>query len=237
MRAAHLHPSYELVDWKVGQNKLVALVRSALVRVKFQDSSSQQGTESNGQDQNALSFDTTKSQQALQQAGDQSGTSSNSTQEDFASYILIFKAAPRATWVFERKIKLALPYVKQESQGSDDQGSNGKGSLYTTLKDLLVEQPVTPYTPNAGLARVNGVAQDKVHGLEYGWDNQRSQKNLTNNPGPKAVTGFKLDKGRAYRKLNESWPVSNPSIRPRLARGKVPQNEKRRRQMLRVMLP
>ena len=191
----------------MGQNKLVALVRSALVRVKFQDSSSQQGTESNGQDQNALSFDTTKSQQALQQAGDQSGTSSNSTQEDFASYILIFKAAPRATWVFERKIKLALPYVKQESQGSDDQGSNGKGSLYKTLQDLLVEQPVTPYTPNAGLARVNGVAQDTVHfgpGQESSWNSQRSQKGLKNNPGPKAVTGFKLDKGRAYRKLNEA---------------------------------
>ena len=29
-------------------------------------------------------------------------------------------------------------------------------------------------------------------------------KNLTNNPAPKAVTGFKLDKGRAYRKLNEA---------------------------------
>ncbi len=214
MRAAHLHPSYELVDWKrVGQNKLVALVRSALVRVKFQDSSSQQGTESNGQDQNALSFDTTKSQQALQQAGDQSGTSSNSTQEDFASYILIFKAAPRATWVFERKIKLALPYVKQESQGSDDQGSNGKGSLYKTLQDLLVEQPVTPYTPNAGLVRVNGVAQDTVHfgsGQESSWNSQRSQKGLKNNPGPKAVTGFKLDKGRAYQKLNEAWPVYEP---------------------------
>ncbi len=188
MKAANLHPSYELVDWKrVEDTKLVALVRSALVRVKFQDSSSQQGTESNGQDQNALSFDTTKSQQALQQAGDQSGTSSNSTQEDFASYILIFKAAPKATWVFERKIKLALPYVKQESQGSDDQGSNGKGSLYNTLQDLLVEQPVTPYTPNAGLARVNGVAQDKVHGLEQTtqWNQQASQKTSPTTPPPR----------------------------------------------------
>ena len=232
MRAAHLHPSYELVDWKrVGQNKLVALVRSALVRVRLNDGTS---SDSNTTTDGALTFDTNESQKALGST-DTQGSGSNS--QDFASYVLIFKAAPRATWVFERKIKLALPYVKQESQGSDDQGSNGKGSLYTTLKDLLVEQPVTPYTPNAGLARVNGVAQDKVHGLESGWDNQRSQKNLTNNPGPKAVTGFKLDKGRAYRKLNESWPVSNPSIRPRLARGKVPQNEKRRRQMLRVMLP
>ncbi len=223
MKAANLHPSYELVDWKrVEDTKLVALVRSALVRVKFQDSSSQQGTESNGQDQNALSFDTTKSQQALQQAGDQSGTSSNSTQEDFASYILIFKAAPKATWVFERKIKLALPYVKQESQGSDDQGSNGKGSLYKTLKDLLVEQPVTPYTPNAGLARMNGVAQDKVHGLEQTtqWNQQASQKNLTNNPAPKAVTGFKLDKGRAYRKLNEAWPVYEPLDSTKDGKGK-----------------
>ncbi len=223
MKAANLHPSYELVDWKrVEDTKLVALVRSALVRVKFQDSSSQQGTESNGQDQNALSFDTTKSQQALQQAGDQSGTSSNSTQEDFASYILIFKAAPKATWVFERKIKLALPYVKQESQGSDDQGSNGKGSLYKTLQDLLVEQPVTPYTPNAGLARMNGVAQDKVHGLEQTtqWNQQASQKNLTNNPAPKAVTGFKLDKGRAYRKLNEAWPVYEPLDSTKDGKGK-----------------
>ena len=186
MRAAHLHPSYELVDWKVGQNKLVALVRSALVRVKFQDSSSQQGTESNGQDQNALSFDTTKSQQALQQAGDQSGTSSNSTQEDFASYILIFKAAPKATWVFERKIKLELPYVKNES-GAGDSTTTNSGSLYNTLQDLLVEQPVTPYTPNAGLARMNGVAQDKVHGLEQTtqWNQQASQKTSPTTPPPR----------------------------------------------------
>ena len=215
-----LNPSYELVDWKrVGDTKLVALVRSALVRVKFNDGTS---SDSNNQDtnQNALSFDTQESQKALN--GSQSGSSdtSGSNSQDFASYVLIFKAAPRATWVFERKIKLALPYVKQESQGSDDQGSNGKGSLYKTLQDLLVEQPVTPYTPNAGLARVNGVAQDKVHGLESGWDNQRSQKNLTNNPGPKAVTGFKLDKGRAYRKLNEAWPVYEPLDSTKDGKGK-----------------
>ncbi|WP_416887523.1 hypothetical protein, partial [Mycoplasmoides pneumoniae] len=76
---------------------------------------------------------------------------------------------------------------KQESQGSDDQGSNGKGSLYTTLKDLLVEQPVTPYTPNAGLARVNGVAQDKVHGLEQTtqWNQQASQKTSPTTPPPR----------------------------------------------------
>ncbi|WP_308010186.1 MgpC family cytadherence protein, partial [Mycoplasmoides pneumoniae] len=61
---------------------------------------------------------------------------------------------------------------------------------------------------------------DKVHGLESGWDNQRSQKNLTNNPGPKAVTGFKLDKGRAYRKLNEAWPVYEPLDSTKEGKGK-----------------
>ncbi len=170
MRAAHLHPSYELVDWKrVGQNKLVALVRSALVRVRLNDGTS---SDSNTTTDGALTFDTNESQKALGST-DTQGSGSNS--QDFASYILIFKAAPRATWVFERKIKLALPYVKNES-GAGDSTTTNSGSLYKTLQDLLVEQPVTPYTPNAGLARVNGVAQDKVHGLESGWDNQRSQK-------------------------------------------------------------
>ncbi|BFO97849.1 hypothetical protein Y12382J_0420 [Mycoplasmoides pneumoniae] len=214
MRAAHLHPSYELVDWKrVGQNKLVALVRSALVRVRLNDGTS---SDSNTTTDGALTFDTNESQKALGST-DTQGSGSNS--QDFASYILIFKAAPRATWVFERKIKLALPYVKNES-GAGDSTTTNSGSLYKTLQDLLVEQPVTPYTPNAGLARVNGVAQDKVHGLESGWDNQRSQKNLTNNPGPKAVTGFKLDKGRAYRKLNEAWPVYEPLDSTKEGKGK-----------------
>ncbi len=214
MRAAHLHPSYELVDWKrVGQNKLVALVRSALVRVRLNDGTS---SDSNTTTDGALTFDTNESQKALGST-DTQGSGSNS--QDFASYILIFKVAPRATWVFERKIKLALPYVKNES-GAGDSTTTNSGSLYKTLQDLLVEQPVTPYTPNAGLARVNGVAQDKVHGLESGWDNQRSQKNLTNNPGPKAVTGFKLDKGRAYRKLNEAWPVYEPLDSTKEGKGK-----------------
>ncbi|WP_019830406.1 hypothetical protein [Mycoplasmoides pneumoniae] len=45
-----LNPSYELVDWKrVGDTKLVALVRSALVRVKFNDGTS---SDSNNQDTN-----------------------------------------------------------------------------------------------------------------------------------------------------------------------------------------
>ncbi|WP_416887528.1 hypothetical protein [Mycoplasmoides pneumoniae] len=129
-------------------------------------------SDSNTTTDGALTFDTNESQKALGST-DTQGSGSNS--QDFASYILIFKAAPRATWVFERKIKLALPYVKNES-GAGDSTTTNSGSLYKTLQDLLVEQPVTPYTPNAGLARVNGVAQDKVHGLESGWDNQRSQK-------------------------------------------------------------
>ncbi|ALA31431.1 hypothetical protein MPTA7396_1630 [Mycoplasmoides pneumoniae] len=217
-----LNPSYELVDWKrVGDTKLVALVRSALVRVKFNDGTS---SDSNNQDtnQNALSFDTQESQKALN--GSQSGSSdtSGSNSQDFASYILIFQAAPRATWVFERKIKLELPYVKNES-GAGDSTTTNSGSLYTTLQDLLVEQPVTPYTPNAGLARVNGAAQDTVHfgsGQESSWNSQRSQKVLKNNPGPKVVTGFKLDKGRAYRKLNEAWPVYEPLDSTKDGKGK-----------------
>ncbi|MGV1735616.1 hypothetical protein ACNI8D_03675, partial [Mycoplasmoides pneumoniae] len=81
VRAAHLHPSYELVDWKrVGDTKLVALVRSALVRVKFQDTTSSDQSNTN---QNALSFDTQESQKALN--GSQSGSSdtSGSNSQDF----------------------------------------------------------------------------------------------------------------------------------------------------------
>ncbi|ARQ35946.1 hypothetical protein BIY06_03225 [Mycoplasmoides pneumoniae] len=240
VRAAHLHPSYELVDWKrVGQNKLVALVRSALVRVKFQDTTS---SDSNNQDtsQNALSFDTQESQKALN--GSQSGSSdtSGSNSQDFASYILIFQGAPRATWVFERKIKLALPYVKQESQGSDDQGSNGKGSLYTTLQDLLVEQPVTPYTPNAGLARVNGVAQDTVHfgsGQESSWNSQRSQKGLKTTPLPRpspALSSIRAARTGSWMKVDRCM---NPWIRPRRGRGRMRALGKIRKKQRRKMMP
>ncbi|WP_462218249.1 hypothetical protein [Mycoplasmoides genitalium] len=30
---------------------------------------------------------------------------------------------------------------------------------------------------------------------------------LNDNPSPNASTGFKLDKGNAYRKLDQSWPI------------------------------
>ncbi|WP_462218158.1 MgpC family cytadherence protein [Mycoplasmoides genitalium] len=38
----------------------------------------------------------------------------------------------------------------------------------------------------------------------------RNSIDLNNNPSPNASTGFKLDKGNAYRKLDQSWSIYEP---------------------------
>ncbi|WP_462218384.1 hypothetical protein [Mycoplasmoides genitalium] len=43
---------------------------------------------------------------------------------------------------------------------------------------------------------------------------------LNNNPSPNAFTGFKLDKGNAYRKLSESWPIYQPIDGTKQGKGK-----------------
>ncbi|AFQ04003.1 hypothetical protein CM1_01085 [Mycoplasmoides genitalium M6320] len=48
----------------------------------------------------------------------------------------------------------------------------------------------------------------------------RNQHDLNNNPSPNATTGFKLNKGNAYRKLNESWPIYQPIDGTKQGKGK-----------------
>ncbi|AFQ02960.1 hypothetical protein [Mycoplasmoides genitalium] len=43
---------------------------------------------------------------------------------------------------------------------------------------------------------------------------------LNDNPNPNASTGFKLDKGNAYRKLSESWPIYQPIDGTKQGKGK-----------------
>ncbi|WP_462216898.1 hypothetical protein [Mycoplasmoides genitalium] len=43
---------------------------------------------------------------------------------------------------------------------------------------------------------------------------------LNDNPSPNASTGFKLDKGNAYRKLDQSWPIYQPIDGTKQGKGK-----------------
>ncbi|WP_462216822.1 MgpC family cytadherence protein [Mycoplasmoides genitalium] len=52
------------------------------------------------------------------------------------------------------------------------------------------------------------------------WTSQRNQHDLNNNPSPNASTGFKLDKGNAYRKLDQSWPIYQPIDGTKQGKGK-----------------
>ncbi|WP_462216138.1 hypothetical protein [Mycoplasmoides genitalium] len=48
----------------------------------------------------------------------------------------------------------------------------------------------------------------------------RNSISLNNNPSPNASTGFKLDKGNAYRKLDQSWPIYQPIDGTKQGKGK-----------------
>ncbi len=92
------------------------------------------------------------------------------------------------------------------------------------LQELILEQPLTKYTLNSSLAKQKGKTQREVH-LGSGqatnnWSTQRNQHGLNNNPSPNASTGFKLDKGNAYRKLSESWPIYQPIDGTKHGKGK-----------------
>ncbi len=86
-------------------------------------------------------------------------------------------------------------------------------NMNEVLKELILEQPLTKYTLNGSLAKEKGKTQREVHlgsGQATNWSTQRNQIGLNNNPSPNASTGFKLNKGNAYRKLSESWPIYQP---------------------------
>nr|ADJ67834.1 adhesin [Mycoplasmoides genitalium] len=102
-------------------------------------------------------------------------------------------------WTMVKKYKLDLPNVTNE--------------MNQVLQELILEQPLTKYTLNSSLAKQKGKSQIEVHlGMNQAtnWRSMRDQHGLNNNPSPNASTGFKLDKGNAYRKLSESWPIYEP---------------------------
>ncbi len=91
------------------------------------------------------------------------------------------------------------------------------------LQELILEQPLTKYTLNSSLAKEKGKTQAVVHlgsGQANNWRSMRNQHNLDNNPSPNATTGFKLDKGNAYRKLDQSWPIYQPIDGTKQGKGK-----------------
>ncbi len=91
------------------------------------------------------------------------------------------------------------------------------------LQELILEQPLTKYTLNGSLAKEKGKSQIEVHlgsNMANQWRSMRNQHNLDNNPSPNASTGFKLDKGNAYRKLDQSWPIYQPIDGTKQGKGK-----------------
>ncbi|WP_462217969.1 MgpC family cytadherence protein [Mycoplasmoides genitalium] len=117
------------------------------------------------------------------------------------SYIVEFTNSTNIgiKWSVVKKYQLDVPSVST--------------TMNQVLQELILEQPLTKYTLNSSLAKEKGKTQREVHlGSEQAsqWNTMRNQIGLNNNPSPNASTGFKLDKGNAYRKLSESWPIYQP---------------------------
>ncbi|WP_462214540.1 hypothetical protein [Mycoplasmoides genitalium] len=73
------------------------------------------------------------------------------------------------------------------------------------------------------MAKQKGKSQIEVHlgsNMTNNWRSMRNQHDLNNNPSPNASTGFKLDKGNAYRKLDQSWPIYEPIDGTKQGKGK-----------------
>ncbi len=100
---------------------------------------------------------------------------------------------------------------------------NVSSNMNEVLQELILEQPLTKYTLNGSLAKEKGKTQAVVHlgsGQANQWTSQRNSIGLNDNPSPNASTGFKLDKGNAYRKLSESWPIYQPIDGTKHGKGK-----------------
>ncbi|WP_462218147.1 hypothetical protein [Mycoplasmoides genitalium] len=102
-------------------------------------------------------------------------------------------------WSVVKKYQLDVPSVSS--------------NMNEVLQELILEQPLTKYTLNGSLAKQKGKSQVAVHlgsNMANQWNTMRHSIGLNDNPSPNASTGFKLDKGNAYRKLSESWPIYEP---------------------------
>ncbi|AFQ03375.1 hypothetical protein CM3_00420 [Mycoplasmoides genitalium M6282] len=148
--------------------------------------------ESSGSNTNTISFDST-------------------SQANKPSYIVEFTNSTNIgiKWSVVKKFKLDVPSVST--------------TMNEVLQNLILEQPLTKYTLNSSLAKQKGKSQIEVHlgsGQANNWQSMRNQHNLNNNPSPNASTGFKLNKGNAYRKLSESWPIYQPIDGTKHGKGK-----------------
>ncbi|WWB79985.1 hypothetical protein V4Q72_01145, partial [Mycoplasmoides genitalium] len=126
------------------------------------------------------------------------------------SYIVEFTNSTTVgiKWSVVKKYKLDVPNVSSD--------------MDQVLQNLILEQPLTKYTLNGSLAKEKGKSQVAVHlgGQANNWQSMRHSISLNNNPSPNASTGFKLDKGNAYRKLGESWPIYQPIDGTKQGKGK-----------------
>ncbi|WP_318023820.1 hypothetical protein [Mycoplasmoides genitalium] len=127
------------------------------------------------------------------------------------SYIVEFTNSTTVgiKWSVVKKYQLDVPSVSS--------------NMNQVLQELILEQPLTKYTLNSSLAKQKGKTQREVHlgsNMANQWQSMRNQHNLDNNPSPNASTGFKLDKGNAYRKLSESWPIYEPIDGTKKGKGK-----------------
>ncbi|WP_462214630.1 hypothetical protein [Mycoplasmoides genitalium] len=135
----------------------------------------------------------------------------STSQGEKPSYVVEFTNSTNIgiKWSVVKKYQLDLPNVTNE--------------MNDVLKELILEQPLTKYTLNSSLAKEKGKSQIEVHlgsNMTNNWRSMRDQHNLNNNPSPNASTGFKLDKGNAYRKLSESWPIYQPIDGTKQGKGK-----------------
>ncbi len=99
---------------------------------------------------------------------------------------------------------------------------NVSSNMNQVLKNLILEQPLTKYTLNSSLAKEKGKSQIEVHlgSNSNQWKSMRNSIGLNDNPSPNASTGFKLNKGNAYRKLDQSWPIYEPIDGTKQGKGK-----------------
>nr|ACZ50031.1 adhesin [Mycoplasmoides genitalium] len=134
----------------------------------------------------------------------------NSTsQGEKPSYVVEFTNSTNIgiKWSVVKKYQLDVPNVSS--------------NMNQVLQELILEQPLTKYTLNSSLAKEKGKTQREVHlSNSNQWRSMRNSIGLNDNPSPNATTGFKLDKGNAYRKLNESWPIYEPIDGTKQGKGK-----------------
>ncbi|WP_462216780.1 hypothetical protein [Mycoplasmoides genitalium] len=135
----------------------------------------------------------------------------STSQANKPSYIVEFTNSTNIgiKWTMVKKYQLDVPSVST--------------TMNQVLQELILEQPLTKYTLNGSLAKQKGKTQREVHlGMNQtsSWQSMRNSISLNNNPSPNASTGFKLNKGNAYRKLSESWPIYEPIDGTKQGKGK-----------------